>query len=199
MFSCLNYTNKKQDVYVALHILNGWQKIAIIDENQKPSVGIQVNYKPSSCLTLNYSNFLGNIITGSTNAFRTFHNVYAIYDASPKQAFIFGFDIGTQKVNNTKTAVWYTPVIISKINLGTKSKLAARLEYYSDKQQIIIPTATPRGYQTFGASINYDYQISPKILLRSELKKYDSKDPIFKYAQSGNQQTSATVSFIFKI
>ena len=83
--------------------------------------------------------------------------------------------------------------------MGTKSKLAARLEYYSDKQQIIIPTATPRGYQTFGASINYDYQISPKILLRSELKKYDSKDPIFKYAQSGNQHTSATVSFIFKI
>ena len=195
----LNYTNKKQDVYVALHILNGWQKIAITDGNHKPSVGIQVNYKPSSSLTLNYSNFLGNIITGSTNAFRTFHNVYAIYDASPKQAFIFGFDIGTQKVNNTKTAVWYTPVIISKINLGTKSKIAARLEYYSDKQQIIIPTATPRGYQTFGASINYDYQISPKILWRSELKKYDSKDPIFKYAQSGNQQTSATVSFIFKI
>jgi hypothetical protein len=195
----LNYTNKKQDVYVALHILNGWQKIAITDGNHKPSVGIQVNYKPISSLTLNYSNFLGNIITGSTNAFRTFHNLYAIYDASPKQAFIFGFDIGTQKVNNTKTAVWYTPVIISKINLGTKSKIAARLEYYSDKQQIIIPTATPRGYQTFGASISYDYQISPKILWRSELKKYDSKDPIFKYAQSGNQQTSATVSFIFKI
>jgi hypothetical protein len=55
----LNYTNKKQDVYVALHILNGWQKIAITNDNQKPSVGIQVNYKPSSSLTLNYSNFFG--------------------------------------------------------------------------------------------------------------------------------------------
>jgi hypothetical protein len=142
---------------------------------------------------------LGNINVVGTNAFRTFHNLYAIYDASPKQAFIFGFDIGTQKVNNTKTAVWYTPVIISKINLGTKSKIAARLEYYSDKQQIIIPTQTPSGYQTFGASINYDYQISPKILCRSEFKKYDSKDPIFKYAQGSNQQTSATVALIFKI
>ncbi len=195
----LNYTNKKQDVYVALHILNGWQKIAITDDNPKPSVGIQVNYKPSSSLTLNYSNFLGNINMGGANAFRTFHNLYAIYDASPKQAFIFGFDIGTQKVVGTKTSVWYTPVIISKVNLSTKSKIAARLEYYCDKQQIIIPTATPGGYQTFGASINYDYQISPKILWRSEFKMYDSKDPIFKYAQSSNNQTSATVSFIFKI
>jgi hypothetical protein len=195
----LNYTNKKQDVYVALHILNGWQKIAITNDNQKPSVGIQVNYKPSSSLTLSYSNFLGTINTGGTNAFRIFHNLYAIYDASSKQAFIFGFDIGTQKANNTQTAVWYTPVIISKINLGTKSKIAARLEYYSDKQQIIIPTATSGAYQTFGASINYDYQISPKILWRSELKKYDSKDPIFKYTQNSNGQTTATMALIVKL
>jgi hypothetical protein len=195
----LNYTNKKQNVYVALHILNGWQKIAITNDNQKPSIGIQVNYKPSSSLTLNYSNFLGNINTGGTNAFRTFHNLYAIYDASPKQAFIFGFDIGTQKANNTKTAVWYTPVIISKINLSAKSKIAARLEYYGDKQQIIIPTQTPGGYQTFGASINYDYQISPKILWRSELKRYDSKNPIFKYVQSRSKQTSATMALIIKL
>jgi len=59
-----NYTNKKQDVYVALHILNGWQKIAITDDNQKPSIGIQLNYKPSSSLTLNYSNFLGKYQCG---------------------------------------------------------------------------------------------------------------------------------------
>jgi hypothetical protein len=195
----LNYTNKKQDVYVALHILNGWQKIAITNDNQKPSVGIQVNYKPSSSLTLNYSNFLGNINSGGANAFRTFHNVYAIYDASPKYGFTFGFDIGTQKANNTQKAVWYTPVIISKINLSAKSKIAARLEYYSDKQQIIIPTATPNGYQTFGASVNYDYQISPKIVWRAELKRYDSKDPIFKYVQSRSKQTSATMALIVKL
>jgi hypothetical protein len=195
----LNYTNKKQDVYVAMHLLNGWQKIAITDGNQKPSIGIQVNYKPSSSLTLNYSNFMGTVNTAGANAFRTFHNLYAIYDASPKQAFIFGFDIGTQKVVGTKTLFWYTPVLISKYNLSTKSKIAARLEYYSDKQQIIIPTATSVGYQTFGASINYDYQISPKIVWRAELKRYDSKDPIFKYVQSRSKQTSATLALIIKL
>jgi len=195
----LNYTNKKQDVYVAMHLLNGWQKIAITDGSQKSSVGIQVNYKPTSSLTLNYSNFMGTVNTLGINAFRTFHNVYAIYDASPKYGFTFGFDIGTQKANNTQKAVWYTPVIISKINLSAKSKIAARLEYYSDKQQIIIPTATPNGYQTFGASVNYDYQISPKIVWRAELKRYDSKDPIFKYVQSRSKQTSATMALIVKL
>ena len=194
-----NYTNKKQDLYIAFHVLNGWQKIAIPKGDEKPSVGVQVNYKPTSSLTLNYSNFVGNINVDSLKALRIFHNLYAIYDASSKLSFIFGFDIGTQKRPGTKTAIWYTPVIISKINLTDKSKIAGRLEFYSDQQQAIITTSTPNGYQTLGASINYDYQISPKVLWRSELKRYNSKDPIFKYRQNSNQQTTATMVLIVKL
>ncbi len=195
-----NYTNKKQDLYVAFHLLNGWQKIAISKGDKNPSLGVQVNYKPTRSLTLNYSNFIGNIRVDSLNeAFRIFHNLYAIYDVSSKISFIFGFDIGTQKVAFTKTAVWYTPVIISKINLNNKSKIAGRLEFYSDKDQVIISTSTPNGYQTIGSTVNYDYQISPKVLWRAELKRYNSKDPIFKYIQQSNQQTTATVALIVKL
>jgi hypothetical protein len=194
-----NYTNKKQDLYIAFHVLNGWQKIAIPKGEENPSAGFQVNYKPTSSLTLNYSNFVGNIKVDSLKALRIFHNLYAIYDASSKLSFIFGFDIGTQKRVGTKTAIWYTPVIISKINLAKKSKIAGRLEFYSDQQQAIITTSTPNGYQTLGASINYDFQISPKVLWRSELKRYNSKDPIFKYTQNSNQQTTATMVLIVKL
>ncbi len=195
-----NYTNKKQDLYVALHVLNGWQKIAISKGDKNPSVGVQVNYKPTSSLTLNYSNFVGNIKVDSINsALRIFHNLYAIYDASSKLSFIFGFDIGTQKIAITKSTAWYTPVIISKFNLTDKSKIAGRLELYSDKQQTIIRTSTPNGYQTIGTSINYDYQISTKFLWRAELKRYNSKDPIFKYTQNSNQQTTATMVLIVKL
>lgn len=194
-----NYTNKKQNLYAAFHVLNGWQKIAIPKGDEKPSVGVQVNYKPTSSLTLNYSNFVGNIKVDSSKALRIFHNLYAIYDASSILSFIFGFDIGTQKRAGTKTAIWYTPVIISKINLAKKSKIAGRLEFYSDQQQTIISTSTPNGYQTIGASINYDYQISSKILWRTEYKRYNSKDPIFKYTQNSNQQTTATMALIVKL
>jgi hypothetical protein len=195
-----NYTNKKQDLYVAFHLLNGWQKIAISKGEENPSVGVQVNYKPTSSLALNYSNFVGNVKLDSINrALRIFHNLYAIYDASSKLSFIFGFDIGTQKVAFTKSTVWYTPVIISKFNLTDKSKIAGRLELYSDKQQTIIRTSTPNGYQTIGTSINYDYQISSKFLWRAELKRYNSKDPIFKYTQNSNQQTTATMVLIVKL
>mgnify|MGYP000288595571 FL=1 len=195
-----NYTNKKQNLYVAFHLLNGWQKIAISKGEENPSVGVQVNYKPTSSLTLNYSNFVGNVKLDSINrALRIFHNLYAIYDASSKLSFIFGFDIGTQKIAFTKSTVCYTPVIISKFNLTDKSKIAGRLELYSDKQQTIIRTSTPNGYQTIGTSINYDYQISSKFLWRAELKRYNSKDPIFKYTQNSNQQTTATMVLIVKL
>ena len=195
----LNYTNKKQDLYFAFHLLNGWQKIAIPKGDEKPNVGVQVNYKPTSSLTLNYSNFVGNINIDSTSALRVFHNLYAIYDASSNLSFILGFDLGTQKSLGAKTYVWYTPVFISKINLNQKSKIAGRLEYYSDQQQTIIATSTSNGYRTFGASVNYDYQISSKVLWRSELKKYRSKDAIFRYAQNSNEQTTATMALIVKI
>jgi len=194
----LNYTNKKENLFLAFLVLNGWQRIEVTDWGQTPSFGVQVNYKPSNALTLNYSNFMGRIKLESINALRVFHNLFAIYEASPKISFIIGFDIGTQQDNDKNLNVWYTPVVISKVNLTQKSKIAGRLEYYSDKQQIIIPTATANGYQTFGASVNYDYQITPKILCRAELKHYASKDPIFKSQSSSNNHSSAAVAFVVK-
>jgi len=194
----LSYTNKKEDLYFAFHVLNGWQKIAVTNKDQAPSVGLQLTYKPSSILTLNYSNFIGRIYLDTMDALRVFHNLYAIYEASPKTAFIVGFDIGTQQNASSKNVIWYTPVLIGKLNLNPKSKLAARLEYYSDKQQIIIPTATPNGYSTFGASVNYDRQITSNVLWRAELKQYQSKDPIYRYDQAMSAQTSATMALIVK-
>ena len=193
-----NYTNKKQDVYVALHILNGWQKIAVTNKEQAPSVGVQLTYKPSSNLTLNYSNFIGRIQSDTLDALRVFHNLYAIYEASPKTALIFGFDIGTQKNTQSKVAVWFTPVLIAKLNLNSKSKIAGRIEYYMDKNQVIIPTTTPNGFQTFGVSVNYDRQILPYVLLRTELKQYKSMDRIYRYEQTTATQTTATMAFIVK-
>jgi hypothetical protein len=194
----LSYTNKKEDLYFAFHVLNGWQKIAVSNWDGKPSMGIQLTYKPSSTLTLNYSNFIGRMQLDTSNALRVFHNLYAIYEASLKTSFIFGFDIGTQKNMSNTAAVWYTPVLIGKLNLNPKSKIAGRLEYYSDKQQIIIPTSTPNGYKTFGASVNYDRQITSNVLWRAELKKYKSKDRIYRYNQTSASQTTATMALIVK-
>ena len=195
----VSYTDQKQNLYIAFLVLNGWQKIEMPGSNFTPSVGVQINYKAFKNLTLNYSNFIGSINLDPIKALRTFHNLFAIYEATERSSFIFGFDIGTQKSKQTNTAIWFTPLVISKIKLNSKHTIAGRLEYYHDKNEIIIPTATLNGYQTFGASMNYDYQISPKMLWRAELKRYASKDPIFKYTQQQGNHTAATMAFIVRL
>jgi hypothetical protein len=195
----VNYTNRKENVLVAFYVLNGWQKIALSKFDTKPSFGIQVNYKPNSAITLNYSNFIGSAKPDSLQAFRLFHNLYAIYDASPKMSFIVGLDVGTEKIVGTNLAVWFTPVFISRISLHQKHRLAGRLEFYSDPKQVIIQTGTANGYQTWGASVNYDYQVTPKVLLRAELKTYQSKDAIFKYELPSRISNTASVAMAVRL
>jgi hypothetical protein len=48
-------------------------------------------------------------------------------------------------------------------------RLAARYEYYQDKNGVIISTNTPEGFQVTGYSLNWDYQV-PKMLFL-ELKQ----------------------------
>ena len=193
-----SYANKRENLYMAFHVLNGWQKIVVPNWDGKPSAGVQLTYKPSDYLTLNYSNFIGRIQSDTLDALRVFLNLYAIYEASPKTALIFGFDIGTQKNTQSKVAVWYTPVLIAKLNLNNRSKIAGRIEYYMDKNQVIIPTTTPNGFQTFGVSVNYDRQILPYLLMRTELKQYKSMDRIYRYEQTSTSQTTATMALIVK-
>jgi hypothetical protein len=195
----VSYSNKKENVLVAFYVLNGWQKIALSKFDTKPSFGIQVSYKPNNTITVNYSNFIGSAKPDSLQAFRIFHNLYAIYDVSPKISFIVGLDVGTEKRIGNKLAVWYTPVFISRINLHRKHRVAGRLEFYNDPKQAVIQTGTANGYQTWGASANYDYQITPKLLFRAEVKTYQSKDAIFKYEQPSRISNTATVAMVVRL
>ena len=194
----LNYTNRKQNLFFAFHVLNGWQKIALSPLYTKPSFGLQVNYKPNSTLTLNYSNFVGTAKPDSVKSLRVFHNLYAIYDASTSVSFILGFDVGTEKIASLKPVVWYTPILVSRVHLNSKNKIAGRLEFYKDAKQVVIQTGTPNGYQTLGASINYDFQLSPKLLWRAEYKRYQSMDAIYRYDTPNRMNQTATVAMVYR-
>jgi hypothetical protein len=182
----LGYTNRQENINISFLVLNGWQRIHIPSDFRNPSWGIQVNVKPTKNLTLNYSNFLGNALPDSFKSFRTYHNFYLIYESDRKLGAIFGFDLGTESNFNNKPALWYTPAIILQYKPEKNTKLAVRGEYFNDKNEIIVPTSTQRGFSVFGASANLDYKITRKIICRLEGKLYTSKDRIFN-----NEQTNA--------
>ncbi len=170
-------------------VLNGWQRIAKLSGYSGMAVSTQVQYRPSSMLTLNWSSFLGSDRPDSLKQGRFFNNLYAIINPTGKFGVILGFDIGAdrkpvlnaladQRVGSG-SYVWYSPVIIARYKTSDKSYLNGRVEYYDDKNGVIIATGTANGFQTLGYSLGYDYAVLSNALFRFEGKVYDSKDAIF--------------------
>lgn len=190
----LSYSNQKLNA--AVFILNGWQHIRKPDFSKKPSAGVQIKYKPNDKITLNYSNFIGSDKPDSLRALRTFHNLYALYQANAKLGFTFGLDIGTDKYNATDYGIWYSPVFITRYSITPKSRIAARLEYFMDPEQIMISTFNSRGFQTLGTSFNYDFVINDKMLWRTEAKFYQSKEAVF---ENRPQNVSITTALTLKL
>ena len=177
----LGYTTKNEKLYVAAMYLNGWQRIQRVDGNSTPAFGTQITYKPTSAITLNYSTFIGNDKPDSLKQMRYFHNVYGIFQLTPTFGLTAGFDFGSeQKVKGSNGYNnWYTPVLIARFAPTDKIRMAARGEYYADKNGVIISTGTANGFKTFGYSLNFDYLPVENVMWRLEARSFNSKDAIF--------------------
>ena len=198
----LSYTSSNEKLFLSGLILNGWQRIQRVYGNNTPAFGHQLTYKPTSKITLNSSSFVGSDKADSVRQMRYFHNFYTQIQLSNTVGLTAGFDIGAeQKAKHSNNFnCWYSPVLILKFNTSTKSAIAVRGEYYSDKNGVIINSGTLNGFKTFGYSLNYDYAFADNILFRIEGRGLNSKDQIFanKNIPSNNNfalTTSLAVSF----
>ena len=148
-----------------------------------PSFGWQIQGKPTDKILINSSSFIGTDKPDSARQMRYFHNFYAIFNASSKIAFTVGVDAGAeQKAKGSKQYnAWYSPVFIVRYAPIEMLALSARVEYYSDKNSVIVATGTPNGFQTFGYSLNVDVMPFPNAIIRLEGRLYQSrKDDIFE-------------------
>ena len=198
----ISYTSENEKWFISGLLLNGWQRIYRVNGNSTPAFGHQVTYKPNSKITLNSSSFIGNDKPDSIRQMRYFHNFYGVFQINKIFAATIGFDIGTeQKAKGSSTYnSWYSPVVILKLNATDKCSVAARGEYYSDERGVMIATATPNGFKTYGYSLNFDYLIRDNVMWRIEGRGFTSKDKIFtlKDKPSNNNyflSTSLAISF----
>jgi Putative beta-barrel porin-2, OmpL-like. bbp2 len=192
----ISYTTDDGQWLLSGLVLNGWQRIQRIDGNNTPAFGHQVTWTPNPKLTLNSSSFIGNDKPDSVRQMRYFHDFYARYQATKKLGFIFGFDAGAeQKAKGSKRYnTWYSPVLIVRYAASSKSFLTARVEYYSDRNGVIISTGTANGFQTFGYSFNYDYQIRENVMWRVEARGLSGKDKIFMQGSKASNANQALVT-----
>lgn len=182
----LTSTNKKENFFISMLLLNGWQHIQRPTGINYPSFGLQLNYKPKENLILNYSNFIGTDKPDTLHAWRVYHNLYAIYQVNKTWGIICGFDVGRDKNLNNENSWWYSPVMIIRRSVNNNSFTALRGEFFHDEKQVLLQTNTTNGFQTLGLSLNYDYSVTKNALVRVEGKRYFSKDRIFKQNKENN-------------
>lgn len=177
----LSYSTKNGKWDMAVLVLNGWQRIQRVEGNSTPAFGHQLTYRPTEKITLNSSSFIGNDKPDDARLMRYFHNLYGQFQFNEKFALIAGFDIGAEQKSKGSSDynTWYSPVLIAQYSPTDKISLAARGEYYNDKNGVIITSGTESGFQSFGASFNVDYHILPNLVWRTEVKSLNSKDAVF--------------------
>lgn len=177
----ITYASKEGQFTATLLYLNGWQRISRIDGNSKPAGGVQLTYRPTGKLTLNYGNYLGKEGINVVAVTRFYHNFYATAQLTDQFGLTAGFDYATQqkvKGQSEKSEV-ISPVFIAQYKFYQKFAVAARAEYYKDKDGVFIDNGTPNGFRTMGYSLNLDYSPISNAVVRLEGKVYDSKDKVF--------------------
>jgi hypothetical protein len=178
----ISYTGDNGKWFLSGLLLNGWQRIQRVDGNNTPAFGHQLTFKPNSKITLNSSSFIGNDKPDSVRLMRYFHNFYGIFQLADKLALTTGFDMGAEQKSkgSSNYNTWYSPVVILKISPNAKNNIAARVEYYSDENGVIINTGTPNGFKTWGYSANYDRLIRDNVMWRIEARGFSGKDKTFE-------------------
>jgi hypothetical protein len=186
----------------AAFYLNGWQRITRQNGNSQPAGGIQLTWKPTDKITVNYSNYLGTEGVDSVRVTRFYHNVYGIFQVTDQFGLTLGFDYGTQqraKGSDDKNEV-LSPVAIAQYKINNKWAVAGRAEYYQDKNGVFIATGTANGFKTTGYSLNLDYAPISNAVIRLEGKMYSSKDKIFVRkldAVDNNAAVTASIAIAF--
>ncbi|MDN4011293.1 porin [Chryseobacterium gambrini] len=177
----VSYTSDNGKWFLSGLVLNGWQRIAKAEGNKSLSFGHQIIFKPNDKITLNSSSFIGNDKPQDDKRMRYFHDLYGNFQLTDHFSTTLGFDVGAEQNEKGSESynLWYSPNVLMKYQFDNQWSFAGRVEYFSDKNGVIIATETPNGFQTFGYSLNVDYQILKNVVFRTEARGFTSKDAIF--------------------
>lgn len=182
-------------------LCNGWQRIQKVDGNSLLSLGTQIKLTTSDNTIFNWSSFAGTDDPDSTRRWRFFNNFYTLFSLSEKLNFITGFDIGIQQTQKQSRLfqTWYSPVIIARYCFSQHWKSALRIEFFQDKNKVIIQYDAMDGFQTSGSSINLDFTPVPHFLARLEGRYLYNPQSIFiKNASFSQNNFTLGVSFTYK-
>lgn len=175
-------------------VVNGWQNIS--ETNAAKSVGVRIDYTPSSSTTFSYYNYLGEEAqdTATHNQFRIYNGIGVKGNLTSQFLLFAEADYGTQqRASGSGSSSWYGGMLTGRYQTSPTAALVARVERYQDKDQVIIVTGVTDGFRANGASIGLDVTPQPRVLWRTELRGFQGEKAVFPQHNGGPSKSDAFV------
>ncbi len=193
-------TAQLSDVWSVMGILcNGWQHIRRSSGNTSIWFGTQVQCKPSSKLTLNWSTLIGSDDADSIARERIYNDFYLLATISPRFQVAVGFDIGYQQHQSSTGsgyAMWNSPLLILRLQALKQLAFCLRTEYFNDPEGVIFSVAPNSGLILGGNSLTAEYTPNPQITIRAEERWFESEEKIFRI---GSLPVATQSMFLFAL
>lgn len=159
-------------------VVNGWQNIS--ETNAAKSVGVRLDYSPSSATTLSYFNYFGDEARDSaTQRQPRFYNGVGLRCALSPQLLVMGeVDYGTQR-NASGNSTWHGGMVTGHYHVTPTAVIGGRVERYSDRDQVILVTGVADGLSANGVSVGVDVTPQPRVVWRSELRGLLAESAVF--------------------
>lgn len=154
-----------------LHLLNGWQLIG--DNNRAKAVGGQVAYAGEK-LSASLNTFAGPELPGDDSHWRLFGDLVAQLKLTAALALGATLDAGWQD-RPQGAAVWHGAGLYGRLALSERVALAARAEYYDDRDGFI--TGTPQLLRD--GTLTLELRPDPHLILKLEAREDQSDQPAF--------------------
>lgn len=184
----LTWTISEKLEVAVLHV-NGWQRIRRI-QNNTPCFGTQLLWSPNSRMKFNWSTFAGSDVPDSLGSYRFFNNLWFSWEGG-RWGVQLSADAGLQQSVADSWQEWAGAVCIVRRQVHERIRASGRIEYYSDPEQVIVPTGTPHGLTVFGYSLGFDLTVAHDAQVRLEGRTFHGIDPLFQSIRGTSQDNTA--------
>ncbi|MDX2192045.1 MAG: outer membrane beta-barrel protein [Gemmatimonadales bacterium] len=160
------------------HLVNGWQNVS--ETNGDKAVLVRVDWQATPALLLAIGGFAGNEQPDSVPArLRRYQQLLARWTPAGGWELSGVFDLGVQAVPNAPAHTWHGGTVIVRKALDARWRMVVRAERFVDRGQVVVSTGTPDGFATWSGSLGADMQVNAHVLWRSEVRLFDSSDPVW--------------------
>lgn len=177
-------------------VTNGWQNIS--ENNQDKSIGTGIEYSFDH-FSMAYNTLIGNEVSSPLNSiarssqFRHFHDLLVKSRGLENWEWVAQYDIGFQKKDTESgNHLWQGALLMARYKLTPSQKVSARIEYYQDRNQILLVTNTPNAFEGYGGSLGYDEQLEENVLWRIEARYLETNSSLF--AKKLNQLVDSNIT-----